>query len=595
MSAFGLSVVIAPTPALVTELAARRLPRWVVVCLVLLYVVPGFVGRDPWPNQELAQFGTMLQLASTPDQWAAPMVLGHAAPEPGWLPYWLGAAAIAALPWWPAHMAAQVPFMALLLITLMSTWYAALHLARLPGAQPVTLAFGGHALPVNYARAMADAALLGLVASLGLAMLAHETAVHGARLAFAAMGLWVSARVLNPGCQRHGTTTLLWWLSAWGLASSGAPGLALAMTAIVVACRAVSTGPKLPGLWLVAGGLGAAFPALVLWSLTEQGDAGTGWLLAWQYWGQEAAWVRLARLLAWFAWPTGFFALWAAWRWRRHWRSAHWLLPVAWIVVIAVHTLWQRGDDRTLLLALPGLACLAAFALPALKRSVSALVDWFAVVFFTGSAVLIWLIWLATQTGVPEQPARNVARLFPFFEPSVQPWWLAIALGATLGWLAVVRWRLGRHRPALWKSLVLSASGTVCCWVLLMTLWLPLLNHGMGLKPVAQRVAAAIPADQCVVIHGLTPAQATALWYYGQRPVQRLSTSSARECAWLVTTAASLAADRTVTADRWTVTQRFPRHRENRDIWILLTRTPATPSDSWGREQSAGWQGHDKP
>jgi len=566
--------VIAPTPAIVTELAARRLPRWVVVCLVLLYIVPGFVGRDPWPNQELAQFGVMYELAASPGQWWTPQLLGLPAPEPGWLPYWLGAIAIQMLPSWPAHVAAQLPFVMLSLLTLTSTWYAALHLARMPGAQPVALAFGGHAHPVDYARAMADAALLALVASLGLALLIHETAVHAARLAFTALGLWAATRILSPRVQRQGISVLLWWASAWGLALSGSPGLSLAMGVIIVACRMVHPNAAMPVRWLVIGCVGAAWPSLVVWVQWWDGSAITAWNGVWDYWSTQSAWIRLARLLTWFAWPTGFFALWAVWRWRRQWQSAHWLLPVAWVVVVALQTVWHRGDDRTLLLALPALACLAAFALPTLKRSVTALVDWFAVVFFTGSAVLIWLIWLATQTGFPEQPARNVARLFPFFQPTVEPWWLALAVGTSVLWIAVVRWRLGRHKPALWKSLVLSASGIVYCWVLLMTLWLPLLNHGMGLRPVAQRVAAAIPADQCVAVQGLTQAQATALWYHGGRTVSRILPDAAADCKWLVTTDVGLRTGNTHWRDEWTVHQRFPRHRDNRDVWVLWTRKP---------------------
>jgi hypothetical protein len=59
----------------------------------------------------------------------------------------------------------------LLIVTLGATWWGA-YLARTPGAQPVAFAFGGEAQLIDYARAMADAALLALVACLGLAQLA---------------------------------------------------------------------------------------------------------------------------------------------------------------------------------------------------------------------------------------------------------------------------------------------------------------------------------------------------------------------------------------------------------------------------------------
>ena len=81
-------------------------------------------------------------------------------------------------------------------------------------------------------------------------------------------------------------------------------------------------------------------------------------------------------------------------------------------------TLLTSASDRGLLLALPALAALAAFALPTLKRSVSALIDWFTLLFFTVCGITIWVIWIALQTGVPRQPAANVARLAPGFEHS---------------------------------------------------------------------------------------------------------------------------------------------------------------------------------
>ena len=65
------------------------------------------------------------------------------------------------------------------------------HLVRglLPGphaaAQPVAFAFGGEAQPTDYARAIADGALLALIACLGLAQLAHETTPALAQLLFA--------------------------------------------------------------------------------------------------------------------------------------------------------------------------------------------------------------------------------------------------------------------------------------------------------------------------------------------------------------------------------------------------------------------------
>ena len=113
-------------------------------------------------------------------------------PEP--LPYWLGAGAIALLsPVFDAALAARLPFALLLALTLAATWYACFHLARTEAAQPVAFAFGGEAAPVDYARAMADGALLALIASLGLLQLGHETTPELMQLFGASLVFWALA------------------------------------------------------------------------------------------------------------------------------------------------------------------------------------------------------------------------------------------------------------------------------------------------------------------------------------------------------------------------------------------------------------------
>ena len=70
------------------------------------------------------------------------------------------------------------------------TWYAAYHLARAESAQPLPFAFGGEATPTDYARAIADGALLALIASLGLLQLGHETTPELVQLVALALFLY---------------------------------------------------------------------------------------------------------------------------------------------------------------------------------------------------------------------------------------------------------------------------------------------------------------------------------------------------------------------------------------------------------------------
>lgn len=156
--------------------------------LCIAYVIPGYVGREPWKNADIASFGYMLALldAGSWREWLQPSMMGLVPDNGALLPYWLGAWAMQALmPLGLApEIAARVPYLLMLAGTLVATWYAVYHLARDPSAQPVAFAFGGEAEPVDYARALADGSLLALVATLGLAQFSHETTPALAQLFF---------------------------------------------------------------------------------------------------------------------------------------------------------------------------------------------------------------------------------------------------------------------------------------------------------------------------------------------------------------------------------------------------------------------------
>jgi hypothetical protein len=200
----------------------------------------------------------------------------------------------------------------------------------------------------------------------------------------------------------------------------------------------------------------------------------------------------------------------------------HVAVPLAVASVALGVSLAMGGSDRALLLALPALAVLAAFALPTLKRSVSAAIDWFSVFFFTACAIAIWVIYAAMQTGTPPKIAANVARLAPGFEPTSHPVQMLLGLLGTLAWLWLVRWRTGRHRHALWKSLVLPAGGVALCWLLLMTLWLPLLDYARSYRPMMQRLATVLPDKTCVLHRGLSLPQIAAVLVHTQHRVEVL-------------------------------------------------------------------------
>ena len=114
------AAVNTPTPALVTQRAAQRLPRLALLLLCAAYVLPGVFGRDPWRNADITAFGYMLSLAEGRSAWLAP-TLGGLPADAALLPYWLGAAFIGAVAAGstPA-LAARVPFALLLALVLVA-------------------------------------------------------------------------------------------------------------------------------------------------------------------------------------------------------------------------------------------------------------------------------------------------------------------------------------------------------------------------------------------------------------------------------------------------------------------------------------------
>lgn len=523
-----------PTPAIVAQGAVRRLPRLGLLLLCLVYVLAGFVGREPWKSNDMSAFGHMLALARGQSDWLSPMLLGLPAEPEALLPYWLGAWALQWAPTWVApDLAARVPFGLLLALCLAATWYAVYYLARSPRAQPVAFAFGGEAPLADYARAMADGGLLALIACLGLAQLSHETTPAQAQLCFTALAFFAGAAM--PYRQAAPALALVAGLG--GLTLSGAPSMALLLGLGIAAASAFEawqlgepTQRRRALRWagftaLLVLGNALLAQALDLWRWRID-PPGTEW----------REWRNQARLLLWFAWPAWPLALWTLWRWRAQLAprqlSRHLILPLWFVAVATATSLSTQTGDRSLLLALPAMATLAAFALPTFRRSAAALIDWLTLVFFSGTALVIWVVWIAMQTGVPAQPAANVARLVPGFVPSFSALPFALALAASLAWAWLVKWRVGRHRSAIWKSLVLPAGGAALSWLLLMTLWLPLLDYARSYAPLVHQVAQRIGQADCVEAHGLSRGQIAAFQYHGGlnlRPVRPVA-----QCPWLI-------------------------------------------------------------
>jgi hypothetical protein len=291
----------------------------------------------------------------------------------------------------------------------------------------------------------------------------------------------------------------------------------------------------------------------------------------WAGYGTPGQVARLVRSFVWFAWPAWMFAAWTLWSWRRRLAAPHLASPIATGAVVLAAWIASGASDRVLLLALPCIAVLAAFALPTFQRSTAAAIDWFSICFFSFAALVGWVIYVSMQTGFPAKPALNMARLSPGYANTFSWVALAVALLATLAWAWLVHWRTARRRHPLWKSLVLPAGGVALCWMLVMTLLLPPLDNARSDRNLVGRLARHVPREAaCIAAPSLQRPQIAALEAFGRWRVDAVTPAARTRCEWLLQDAA-----RPAPAGGWTLVARERRLRGDANVTAVWKRGAA--------------------
>lgn len=503
----------------------------------------------------MAAYGYMQALAQGQTNWFAPYLLDLPLEAGNWLVVWLGAWSIKLSPeWLSPEFASRIPSMLLIALSLFCIWRACYSLARSADAQPVRFAFGGEASPKDYARALADGSVLAMIASFGFIQYSHETTLHviqitGVSLVFLAFAqgflfplksaliLAGGAALLMSSAAAHwfiitslGGVALSWWLGYVKIQRPRQMGKlgqfdSSTQAASSKPLKAWYVWPLLASIIVLLAGIYALRANLWNWPPSQLSQL------------NPSNWGSLLRLFIWFSWPVWPLCIWSLWRWRKQIftrrPSLHMALPLWFSIAAAIIAIFSVRADRALFLGLPVFAVLAAFALPTLRRSLAALIDWFTLLFFTICGIAIWVIWTATQTGFPAKPAANVAKLAPDYTPEFGPIAFTLALFATVAWLAVVVWRTGRHQSAVWKSLVLPAGGAAWCLILVTTLWMPMLNYARGYDAQIERLQQYLPLKaSCIAAYGLNRTQIAA--FQAQGKWNLVAPENAGTCDWAV-------------------------------------------------------------
>jgi len=501
--------------------ATNALPRWALIALCLLYILPGLIARDPWKNVDAASFGIEWTMAHGGlDDWLWPHIANLTIPDEGPLAFWLGALCIRLFGWLLGDpMAARIASIGFFLLGSLSVWYTTFMLGCRAEAQPLRLAFGGQPEPKDYGRTLADGALLIYLGCLGLLYPVHATTAKALEIALVAYAMYGSVKLFeNP--TRKAAAVLGATLGLLVLTRGFVVPVALwcgLLTLTLLRDKAAWRQLALVALPCALAITGAWFLVNSLAHPLENSPirAWTIWNFARVDWPSFESLKYLLRYGIWFAWPAWPFAGWAIYAWRKQFKALHIALPFLFFAVFVLLCLIDPVSEVGVLMPLvPPLAILAAFGLPTMKRGAINAVDWFSVIILTLFALVIWMYWVSLQTGWP-LPAQKVLKLLPGFKPEFHVISFVVAVTATIGWVVLVHWRISRRPSVLWRAVVLSTGGGILCWLLLMTLWLPAFNYARSYATVAADIADHLPAMPHCVEADVGADQMASFAYFG--------------------------------------------------------------------------------
>jgi len=227
--------------------------------------------------------------------------------------------------------------------------------------------------------------------------------------------------------------------------------------------------------------------------------------------------------------------------------------------------------DARLANALPLLipfALLAALEVDSLKRGFSGALDWFGILTFGLTAMLMWAVWLdAYLNGMSLRVARLFRDTEVGYSPSFHLGSMLAALALTVLWVALVRPARRSNRRAILNW----AAGVTLLWGLVTTIWLPYIDSRRSYRWTAEALARELPLDTCVASRNLGEPQRALFNYFASITTVREEVNPNHDCNALVVQYGRLDSE-PVSPGGWTAKWSGARRGDDTERFVLYRR-----------------------
>ncbi len=486
--------------------------RWLAT-LVIAFLLPGLIGHDPWKSEDAISFGVVYGLLDH-GTWLTPSLAGEPWLRDGPLYYWMAALCAKALHMLvPVHDGARVASLVSIA--------AALYFTRMCGRE-------------LYGKRAGDLACLTLLGCGGLVLQSRACAPE--TLALAAVAAFCHGVAIAWKKPVKGGIVLGIGLAVAFLAS-GVHAVLPPLIALLALLPFARLRRSQAFLRAACTGLGIALVLSLPWLVALA-------LVAPDYlhdWVQAQSAVATAmpqasptldhlRTIAWATWPAWPLALWVTWNNRRQLNDIGGMVPLA-IALVSIVLLVLNPAPRPidLLTLLAPLSIPAGLAALQLRRGAANALAWFSAMTFSLLIGLLWVVWIATSTGVPADLASAATRLEPGYAHAVSPMAALLALVATGIWIGLLR----RTRQTPLREIPLWTGAVTITAAVVLLLGVGWIDYGKSYRLVAESLRDHLPAQtRCIDALGLGEVQRAMFHYHGgfvtrARSAQALATETA--------------------------------------------------------------------